>query len=468
MNGIIVTTLAGLMTLVTLVTLVTSCQAAAMSYPTLNRYEDLFMNVSTSYFLSVDNTRVYFTSPVNNIYPTLPIDNPKDAVYRVTNLKNALQGLEPPNTSLVTADIVFPNALFSVPSSIASQLGFRGDSLLLTTGRFPLAGLGAAGEIVFLDGETGEQVLITEVADENDPWYYSKVVFYDVDKDGDLDILAIRNQETGRLIPPARFPFWGQLLWFEQPSTGPRGKWIEHILVNPIEVTNDGPDGGSLAWGDLDNDGVPELAVAEFWSYKLTLYWPSNGDWSDAASIVHTDIAPQNSLGNVYDVVFADVNNDGKLDILATNHINEAEPEPRLVEPSLYLFLVANDFKTNPSNAFTKIVIDDTLARYYKPDVLSPGYVTAFSPSTASNDSKPLLALGGDGTGEWYIYTPVSQDSNNHVYTREIMDACQGDQIKPFYFPSLKNLDDPASSEGIETLFCGCLGYGKLSGGFYP
>jgi hypothetical protein len=394
-------------------------------YPSLTRFDDVSLNVSAAYFLPVDGNRVYFTSPVNDIFEWLPPTNPKDAVYRISNMKSALKALEAPDLQLVTSDIVFPNALFLAPSQISEQLNFVGDALLLCTGRFPLENFGAAGEILFLDGTTGEKVLVTEPADPSDPWYYSKVVFYDLDQDGDLDILAIRNQETGTLVPPFRFPFWGQLIWYEQPEAGARGTWIPHVLVNPTEVTNDGPDGGSMAWADVDGDGVPELAVAEFWSYRLRLYWTENGDWSDPASIRQVDVVPPRAIGNVYDVLFADVNNDGRLDILASNHINEAEPEPRVFEPSLLLFLIADDFKTNPSPVFTTIVIDDDLARYYKPGTLSPGYVTAFLPSKAPENSKPLLGLGGDGTGEWYLYTPVSQDPTNHSYTREIMDSCQ-------------------------------------------
>jgi hypothetical protein len=380
------------------IVLVSSYPIFKNNYPTYNRFPTLSLNVSIATLLLVNENDFYFGSPVNDIFPNLPITNPKDAIYHVNNLLNALRGIEIANVRLVSSDMVFPSGLDVAPISIKNELNFIGDALIIGTGRFPLGGLGAAGELFLLDSITGEKVLISTEANEDEPWYYSKALFYDIDKDGDLDVLCIRNTETGRLIPPARFPFWGQLLWFEQPSSSPRGNWIEHILVNPEEVTNDGPDGGSMSFQDIDNDGIPELAVAEFWSYKTTLYYPENGDWSDAESIIRIDINPPNSIGNVYDVYFSDINNDNKLDLLVTNHINEAEPEPE-TPSTLFLYLIADDFKSNPNNAFTEIIIDNDLARYYKPDTLSPGYVTSFRPK-GYESQKPMIALGGDGTGK--------------------------------------------------------------------
>jgi hypothetical protein len=61
--------------------------------------------------------------------------------------------------------------------------------------------------------------------------------------------------------------------------------------------------------------------------------------------------------------------------------------------------------------------------------------------------------------GEWYLYTPESQDVNNHTYSRVIMDACQGDQIKPYYMSNLQNDE--------EVIMCSCLGQGLLQSAYY-
>lgn len=74
----------------------------------------------------------------------------------------------------------------------------------------------------------------------------------------------------------------------------------------------------SAAWGDYDNDGDLDIYSANISSNRNALF-RNNGDYT------FTDVTLSAGVGDVGDArtaTFLDVNNDGLLDIFATNHVN--------------------------------------------------------------------------------------------------------------------------------------------------
>ena len=147
---------------------------------------------------------------------------------------------------------------------------------MVSSGRFPIGpGTDLPGELFVLNAATGERISVSgaPVPKENE-WYYFAYMFYDINKDGRLDIVATRQVQAERR-PPFGF-LWNQLLWFEQPADpadARSGSWPARVLTNEQSAVNVGPE-AAFDFADIDNDGVPELVACEFWGQRLAVYWP--------------------------------------------------------------------------------------------------------------------------------------------------------------------------------------------------
>jgi hypothetical protein len=74
-----------------------------------------------------------------------------------------------------------------------------------------------------------------------------------------------------------------------------------------------GADGRSIAWGDYDNDGWPDLFVAENFGFSLALYHnEGDGRFTDRAAVLQPGLPLGNWGGGA---TFGDYDNDGDLDI---------------------------------------------------------------------------------------------------------------------------------------------------------
>jgi tetratricopeptide (TPR) repeat protein len=85
--------------------------------------------------------------------------------------------------------------------------------------------------------------------------------------------------------------------------------------------------GMGVAAGDLDGDGLPELAVTNFYGEGTTVYRGLPGGWfSDASSRMGVAAATRYRLG--FGLVCADLDNDGWPDLVQANgHVNDLQGE---------------------------------------------------------------------------------------------------------------------------------------------
>ncbi len=152
----------------------------------------------------------------------------------------------------------------------------------------------------------------------NDPWQtyaYAtnwthaecKVAAADLNRDGRVDVV----------LAPAEFKGGtNRLSWFEAPSN-PRDAWTEHIVVAEVETVLH-----ALAAGDLDGDGAPEIVTAAMHQgnapQRVSIFWNRAGatHWSEEML----------SLGGSHNLVLADFNSDGRLDIAGANHGGPRQP----------------------------------------------------------------------------------------------------------------------------------------------
>ena len=84
--------------------------------------------------------------------------------------------------------------------------------------------------------------------------------------------------------------------------------------------------GMGVAAGDLDGDGLIDLAVTNFYGESTTFYRNlGGGNFTDATAAVGLGVASRRLLG--FGVAFLDADNDGRLDLASANgHVNDLRP----------------------------------------------------------------------------------------------------------------------------------------------
>ncbi|TYP99006.1 putative secreted protein (Por secretion system target) [Tenacibaculum adriaticum] len=144
---------------------------------------------------------------------------------------------------------------------------------------------------------------------------------YDIDGDGDLDILAAsRDDDT--------------VAWYENDgATNPT--FTKRIITETADGTY-----GACA-GDLDGDGDIDIISTSF--YGDTVAWYEN---NGAVNPVFTKIVISNTDDGPFKVSVGDVDNDGNLDILSTSYYDGE------------IIWYKNDGAADPS--FSKIIINNT------------------------------------------------------------------------------------------------------------
>ena len=82
-----------------------------------------------------------------------------------------------------------------------------------------------------------------------------------------------------------------------------------------------------IACGDLDGDGLPDLAVTNFYGESTTLYHNlGHGIFADHSEATGLSAPTRILLG--FGIVFFDADNDGRLDVLIANgHVLDHRPQ---------------------------------------------------------------------------------------------------------------------------------------------
>jgi len=236
-------------------------------------------------------------------------------------------------------------------------------------------------------------VQITKNMAEKKPdsgWFYHQAHFVDMDGDGKKDVLTARCQYG--VWPWAKKR--GELVWLKQPETGALSgnPWEEHQLAaGPDFLFCVHPTSERLA-----------LVAPEFINEKI-VYWWQKEDGTMASRVLDEQSGPGFSCS------WEDLNGDGKLELLATNHA--------AANGSVYVYSFAGDDLT------TAEVTRHVLATGFTPFKVatgqaSPGDAIAFRPEVHST-GKPHIFLSGDNSNSIFLLTPKSEDVNDWSYETE-------------------------------------------------
>ncbi|KAK3103545.1 hypothetical protein FSP39_020030 [Pinctada imbricata] len=231
-------------------------------------------------------------------------------------------------------------------------------------------------------------------------WFYHRVVWKDMDGDGDMDILTCRAREPVISLFSSKD---SELLWLENPASHSYSSpWKQHVITH-------GPDVYLRNLKIATPNGTFDAVVTtEFFTKKLSIHWTTDSQnrWTDSSKIHSRTIDA--TPGAMFDVEICDVNNDGKLDLLTTSNGNNG---------SVIIYEIPTDFRTQ---AFRRHVVATGFSPREKGTGKgAPGSSFCIHSTTGDHkNDRPLILVSGDDDGRAYIMEPTSSDSNNWSYSK--------------------------------------------------
>lgn len=189
---------------------------------------------------------------------------------------------------------------------------------------------------------------VTDATGAGDPWVAMRNVWADYDRDGDQDfyshnfrrstlykneggVFVDANDESGAgvAMPNGTGAAWVDFDndgWIDLHATGFANGW-NHFMRNngdgtfsdwqPVSGMNLDANAMGTAWGDYNNDGHQDLAIAAVTPQDTVVLYRSNGDgtFTDVTDIAGIVLEPGSSNAHIS---WVDYNNDGRRDLFIT------------------------------------------------------------------------------------------------------------------------------------------------------
>ncbi|MBT8421915.1 MAG: VCBS repeat-containing protein [Gammaproteobacteria bacterium] len=286
---------------------------------------------------------------------------------------------------------------------------------------------------------------------DNQPWFYHDARFIDMDEDGLKDIVSLRSSfiVSGGFCAPT-----GQVVWFRNPGDqlSADTEWEEHIVVD----TEPKPGGASININayDFDGDGRMEIIGTHFFKHDgITIYGAPKGlKWSDvdpAKGIYAQQQDIMRRQGNPFAVEIVDLNGDGRVDVLTSNHQgDQCFDVTRTEVPGRVIAIEQPESGKLFEDEWRVHVIKDNIRAaptFPKPERgpgrLAPNRAFAFWPERSLEDEqRPWVFVGGDEAAKVWVLKPKTEDSDDWRY-----DSAVVFDINDYYGENTSQtlLDDP-------------------------
>jgi len=260
-----------------------------------------------------------------------------------------------------------------------------------------------------------------------DGWFYHRAFLFDVDGDGRQDVISAR--ATKPLVESPQ----GELIWLKQPASSPLAPsslpWAEAVLVTGAWA----PDVLFAAPISLRGDSDEQLLYASFFTGGGLAMLQCEGCAGSAptstwATAKLSPIVIDASVGPSFDVSVVDLNGDGRLDVLLTNHADNTTNVNGTIYQSVvvaYEAPLAPALISNVSEWKKHVLVEGFVVREAGANQAAPGAARAFTPQGTST-TKPWISVSGDGDQRVYILTPDSSDPENWSYAQTLVHDCAG------------------------------------------
>ncbi len=155
-----------------------------------------------------------------------------------------------------------------------------------------------------------------------DPSFSSHASFFDYDLDGDLDMYLLNHRTDFNRAQNVEIGSGGKVSSNEPYSPFVSDRFYRNDGGKYIDVTKslgllNNDYGLSLATGDINNDGYPDLYIANDYVDRDLLYLNNRKGGFDERLVQHFGHTSRNSMGSD----LADINNDGHLDLLTLDMV---------------------------------------------------------------------------------------------------------------------------------------------------
>lgn len=126
----------------------------------------------------------------------------------------------------------------------------------------------------------------------------------DMDGDGDVDVIMATGHGSEASLP---YPNYGQVVWYENQGKPGKGPWQKHVISDSF------PQGFEAVAVDLDGDEQVEVIATAFGPGGRIVLFKHRGDPRGPWDIQTL----RDPWINADTVIIADIDNDGRLDIVA-------------------------------------------------------------------------------------------------------------------------------------------------------
>ena len=182
------------------------------------------------------------------------------------------------------------------------------------------------------NGDQSFTVVTTE-AGVSDPKWSSSCAFADYDRDGDLDLYVVNYIELSLENNPWCGPKEKGIRAYCEPNNFPglpdtlyrnNGDGSFTDVSRQAGIYNPTGKGLGVVWGDYDNDGHPDIYIAND-STENFFYWnKGDGTFEEVGFMLGIAMSETGVEENGMGTAFGDLDNDGWLDLIVTNYQDQA------------------------------------------------------------------------------------------------------------------------------------------------